>query len=51
MPNVKGIKKSDWQTYRTSIREIEQKTGYNFLSTLPEDLQDKLETKIDNTSS
>lgn len=47
MPNVKGIKNADWQTYRTTVRDIEQKTGLNLLSSLPQNLQDKLETKID----
>lgn len=48
MPNVKGIKNADWQTYRTTIRDIEQKTGYNLLSNLPQNLQNALETKKDN---
>ena len=47
MPNVKGIKNADWQTYRTTVRQIEQATGYNFLSNLPQNLQDALETKTD----
>lgn len=48
MPNVKGIKNADWQLYRTSVRRIEQATGYNFLSSLPPNVQDALETKVDN---
>jgi endonuclease G len=51
MPNVKGIKNADWFFYRTTVREIEQKTGYNFFSNLPQSLQDELETKIDNTKN
>lgn len=47
MPNVKGIKNADWQIYRTTVRDIEQKTGYNLFSNLPQNLQDKLETKVD----
>ncbi|HEY0462211.1 MAG TPA: DNA/RNA non-specific endonuclease [Pyrinomonadaceae bacterium] len=50
MPNVKGIMNADWQVYRTSVRQIEQATGYNLLSTLPQAVQDKLETKVDNTN-
>ncbi|GIU82336.1 MAG: DNA/RNA non-specific endonuclease [Acidobacteria bacterium] len=49
MPNVKGIKDDDWFTYRTTVRDIEQKTGYNFFSNLPQNLQEMLETKTDNT--
>lgn len=48
MPNVNGIKNADWQLYRVSVRQIEQKTGYNFLSVLPQNMQDALETKVDN---
>jgi endonuclease G, mitochondrial len=51
MPNVKGIKNADWQVYRTTVRDIEQKTGYNFLSNLPQNLQDALETKKDNINN
>lgn len=51
MPNVKGIKNADWQIYRTNVRAIEQKTGYNFFSNLPPPLQDALETKIDNVNN
>jgi endonuclease G, mitochondrial len=49
MPNVKGIQNADWQIYRTTVRGIEQSTGYNFLSTLPQDLQDELENRKDET--
>lgn len=48
MPNVKGIMNADWQMYRTTVRQIEQATGYNLLSALPQNVQDKLETKVDN---
>ncbi len=48
MPNVRGIRNADWQIYRTTVRQIEQNTGYNFLSNLPQNVQDALETKIDN---
>jgi endonuclease G len=48
MPNVKGIRNADWQRYRVTVREIEQRTGYDFLSALPKNLQDALENKKDN---
>lgn len=51
MPNVKGIKNADWQIYRTSVRDIEQKTGLNLLSNLPQDVQDKIETKTDTVNN
>ncbi len=51
MPNVKGILRADWQIYRTTVRQIEQRTGYNLLSSLPPDLQDVLENKIDTINN
>lgn len=51
MPNVKGIKNADWQMYRTTVREIEQKTGYNLFSNLPQNLQNALENKKDNINN
>lgn len=51
MPNVKGIKNADWQVYRTTVRDLEQKTGYNFFSNLPPALQEALETKKDNINN
>jgi endonuclease G, mitochondrial len=51
MPNAKGIKNADWQIYRTTVRDIEQKTGYNLLSNLPQNLQDSLENKKDNINN
>jgi endonuclease G len=47
MPNERGIKDKNWRDYKTSVKVIEQKTGFDFLSVLPRDLQDNLETKVD----
>jgi endonuclease G, mitochondrial len=51
MPNVKGIKNADWQMYRTTVRDIEQKTGYNLFSNLSQNLQNVVETKIDSINN
>ncbi len=51
MPNVKGILNADWQIYRTSVRQIEQATGYNLLSALPQNVQETLETKVDTINN
>jgi endonuclease G, mitochondrial len=48
MPNINGVKNDDWRKYRTTIRNIEQKTGLNLLSNLPVNVQNTLETKMDN---
>jgi endonuclease G, mitochondrial len=51
MPNVVGIKNADWQIYRTTVRDIEKATGYNLLSSLPQNVQNALETKVDNINN
>lgn len=45
MPNQQGIKETEWKSYRTSIDAIEQLTGYDFLSTVPDSIQAVLEAK------
>jgi endonuclease G len=47
MPNESSIK-SGWRNYRTTVDDIENKTGYDFLSTLPKSKQSCLESKIDS---
>ena len=48
MPNISGIKDKNWREYNTTVRQIEQKTGYNFFSNLPQNVQNSLETKADS---
>lgn len=45
MPNVNGIENKNWEEYRTTVRAIETKTGYDLFSNLDRALQDVLETK------
>lgn len=45
MPNIAGIRKDKWETYRTTVRRIEQSTGYDFLNRLPKAIQDVIEVK------
>ncbi|TWF32806.1 endonuclease G [Chitinophaga polysaccharea] len=45
-PNNNSIN-TDWTQYKTTVRDIENVTGYNLLSNLRTTLQDSLETKID----
>ena len=47
MPNIDGIDEANWRDYATTVQKIEQKTGYNFLSSLPVDVQNTLKSKID----
>jgi len=45
-PNINTIN-SDWTKYITTVRAIEQATGYNILSALPQNVQDAIEVKAD----
>jgi endonuclease G, mitochondrial len=47
MPNQQGLKLENWQQFRTTIRTLEAKTGYDFLSNVPADLQNVLENHLD----
>lgn len=47
MPNETD-NKSGWKNYITTVDEIESKTGYDFLSTLPDSIQSIIESKKDN---
>jgi DNA/RNA endonuclease G (NUC1) len=43
MPNVTGIILNDWPQYVTTVDKIQQSTGYDFLSSLPEAIQCQVE--------
>lgn len=45
VPNVDGIANTRWQQYVTTVRAIEQKTGYDLFSHLPRELQERIETR------
>lgn len=47
VPNIQGIRNKNWRDYKTNVRTIEQRTGFDFLTVLPQSLQNELETKID----
>lgn len=47
MPNEEGIKNNRWQQYITTVRDLESKTGYDFLNLVPKAMQDKVEQKKD----
>ena len=48
VPNRGGVRNDDWRKYRATVRQIEQKTGYNLFSNLPPNVQDVVETKMDS---
>ncbi|HVX38173.1 MAG TPA: DNA/RNA non-specific endonuclease [Gemmatimonadaceae bacterium] len=43
MPNVTAIINNDWTPYLTTVDKIQQSTGYDFLSALPESIQCQVE--------
>lgn len=45
MPNKTGIIDEGWEKYRVSIDEIEKRTGYEFLSAVPESVQRAIEAR------
>lgn len=47
MPNQVGIKNRSYKEYLTTVDELEQLTGYNFLSDVPEEIQAVIETRKD----
>ena len=47
MPNS-DADNADWKTYRTSIDNIENETGYDFLNKVSTSIQDVLEARVDN---
>ena len=48
IPDIDGIRNDNWRKYRTSVRAIEQKTGYNFFDGLSPELKNTLKDKIDS---
>lgn len=51
MPNEDGIEQGGWERFRTSIRAIEDKTGYDFFGFLPKEIQDRIEMRIEVRSN
>ncbi len=47
MPNAEGILDRPWGPYRTSVAEIERRTGYHFLDRIPEPTRSALEARVD----
>lgn len=45
MPNSDGIANRKWGQYRTTVRSIERRTGFDLFASLPRDLQDIIENR------
>jgi endonuclease G len=48
MPNAVGILEQPWGRYRTSVAEIERRSGYHFLGRVPEGVRTVLEGRVDS---
>jgi len=48
MPNTEATVDKKWHEYRVSVRDIEAKTGFDFLSKLPNSVQITIESRVDN---
>ena len=48
VPNKQGIANDLWPKYITTVRDIEQKTGYRFFLKSPADVREAMETKRDS---
>lgn len=47
MPNTPGILNEAWGQYRTTVREIERRTGYGFMPLVPEPIRRALGARAD----
>lgn len=47
MPNEERLSRR-WRTYLTTVDDIEEKTGFDFLSTVSEEIQSAIESRRDN---
>jgi endonuclease G len=51
MPNTQSVRGKKWQTFITTIRNVESATDLDLLSELPKRIQNALETKRDSTAT
>ncbi|GBE95694.1 nuclease [Nostoc cycadae WK-1] len=47
IPNEQELN-NDWRTYKVSVDQLEQLTGYDFISNVSPNIQEVIESKIDN---
>lgn len=48
IPNNAGIRNVDWRSYRVSVDTVEAETTYNFLSSIPDGVENVIEARVDN---
>jgi endonuclease G, mitochondrial len=47
MPNKQGIEATNWREYRRSVDQVEELTGYDLFSNIPEPIQNAIEARTD----
>ncbi|MEG4857142.1 DNA/RNA non-specific endonuclease [Microcoleus sp. K1-B6] len=48
MPNDASVKGSGWKSFRVPVAKVEKETGLNFLSNVPPQVQQVIESKVDS---
>jgi endonuclease G len=48
MPNDSSVKGKGWKSFRVSVARVERETGLNFLSNVPSQVQQAIESKVDS---
>ena len=48
MPNDPSVKGSGWKSFGVSVKQVERKTELNFLSNVPPQVQQAIESKVDS---
>jgi endonuclease G, mitochondrial len=50
IPNKQGVRDDPWQQYRTSVKDVEKLTGYKFFTSVPAEIRDVIDAKVDNVN-
>jgi endonuclease G len=48
MPNAADLPERSWASYRTTVEEVERRTGYDFLTRVPAPIQRVIEHRVDD---
>ena len=51
MPNRAELPDASWASYRTTVNEVERRTGYHFLTRVPEPIRQVIERRVDQGPS
>jgi DNA/RNA endonuclease G (NUC1) len=50
MPNIQGIRNEDWHSFLTTVDDVEQQTGYDFFSQVPDAIENAIEAGINGVN-